>query len=176
MNQNNIDQFDHKKFGNSYTYNPNIELSTPISSLGDNNDIDVSNFVKKVENNIENLNNTNQNNILKMNGYEYQHNQMINQQNPILRYQVNKKSDEVVEESDEESYEEKKISTSSNTSFLPFSRESIIFVLIYTLLTHRRVNQAALVLFPKISDPKYYTIYTIIKGIIFSILVNCLHK
>lgn len=215
MNQNNMGNYEPDM--RNLNYNPNIELSTPINNLP--NDIDVSNFVKRVENNIDNLN-LDKRSSYKSGGYEYQHQQLINQQNPVISYpettenfqnsagnntdRVNKvgtietmygnnqnlnsasypfidynsqkglgisKDSEVVDSDGIKMMNQVNSYTSTCFSKI-FKKDTLIIILIFTLITHRRVNKILMNFIPFINEPKYYTFFILIKGIIFCSLIK----
>ena len=150
----------------------NVEMSTPINQIK-NREVNMNNLVKNVETNIENLERTRNIETMEPNirvgGYQYEHQQLLNQaNNPIIELEnTNTLTD--VNSSNIEKYiinsqNKKNIENISNNhqvkssnylsyikSFI-FNRDFMLMTLLFSLLSHRKFNTFVVRFIPIISD------------------------
>ena len=151
----------------------NYEMGTPTDQLKSNTQVNMNKLVENVENNLENLN-TKQN--YHVGGYQYEHEQLLNQNKPV---QVETFINSIQEPNNKPTYVNKQEPTNKQepinkpTCYFPFlNKEYILVFLLFCLFSHRKFNMLLVYLFPYVSDPKFYSYFIISKGIIFTILIN----
>ena len=170
--------------------NTSIEMGTPINQIKANRQINVNNLVKNVENNIENLERTRNMETsapnFRVGGYQYEHQQLINQaNNPIIETiapvqnvnEVNNLPENNIMNNPNvvqmKNIPEKYTSpTKENSIFSFLNKEFILVILLFSFISHRKFNTLILRFIPFIADSRFYTIFVIAKGILFSLLLS----
>tara|TARA_B100000900_G_C20545296_1_gene702272 strand:+ start:970 stop:1518 length:549 start_codon:yes stop_codon:yes gene_type:complete len=170
-----------------------IEMGTPINQIKTNRQINVNNLVKNVETNIENLERTRnmetESANFRVGGYQYEHQQLMNQannpiieniapvQNPNIQQIPNNfnqnnthSASRPVAIMDDTEY------TKENSWFTFLNRELFLIILLFSLFSHRKFNTLLLRFIPFIADSRFYTIFIIFKGILFSLILSFFRK
>ena len=174
--------------------NENYDMATPISSLN-NQRTDVNNLVKQVENNIENFNQTKESflpNQQQNDQYTYNPNipldnnpPVVTQQpNPVPQYQpflesnsnnfnkmfTQKQEQEQVKTEPKEEVEEIEEKKPFFTSLLSNCKEFMIIVLLYSVISHKKVSKLLLTNIPILTQFKSTIPLIIFRGFIFATL------
>tara|TARA_B100001093_G_scaffold515859_1_gene593199 strand:+ start:4061 stop:4594 length:534 start_codon:yes stop_codon:yes gene_type:complete len=169
--------------------NENFDMATPISSLN-NDTTNVSNLVKQVETNLENFNQNKNEDNLSINRENfplpkdpYQYNPNIQIENvPINTVQQNSYIPEFLKEIPEnqipisnnipeETKEVKEEKKSFFKSLLSSCKEFFIIVLLYTIISHKKISKLLLFYVPLLSQFNSLLPLIFFKGIIFAILL-----
>ena len=190
--------------------NNRSEMGTHVNQLKQNNNVNMNNLVKNLENNIENIermrNLETNTSSYKVGGYQMEHQQLINQSmNPVIIEQPNISNGTNYEQQMNEankfsiqngnnimnSLDSKDGQTShmnknsvhnkSNYSIREYffnflNKEFLIITLLFSLLSHRKFNTLLSKYLPIIADTRFYTIYIIFKGVVFSLILSFFKK
>ena len=161
-----------------------IEMGTPINQIKSNRQINVNNLVKNVETNIENLERTRnletEPTNYKVGGYQYEHQQLMNQaNNPIIETIAPVQSPNIHQiptNFNQNNHSTPVINANEyikETSWFTFlNRELFLIILLFSLFSHRKFNTLLLRFIPFIADSRFYTIFIIFKGILFSLILS----
>ena len=169
--------------------NNRIEMGTHINQIKQNNDINMNNLVKNLENNIDNIekmrNLETNTSSYKVGGYQLEHQQLINQSmNPIIVEPSANNNIMIKENESNNSVKEKQSSDKNYVKnfnlkdriFYFLNKEFLIIVLLFSLLSHRKFNTLISKYLPIVADNRFYTIYIIFKGVIFSSILSFFRK
>jgi len=145
------------------------EMGTSIDKLNSNPQVNINKLIENVENNLDNLD-TKKN--YHVGGYQYEHEQLLNQNKPIQVETFINSIQEPVNKPKEELINNEEIINKSNCYLSFLNKETILIFLLFCLFTHRKFNMFLVYLLPYVSDPKFYSYFIISKGIIFTILLK----
>lgn len=168
-----------------------IEMGTSINQIKSNRQINVNNLVKNVETNIENLERTRNMETapsFNVGGYQYEHQQLINQSNdPIIEtiapvQNINMNQQHNIQNHNIQNHNtvptisnnliNNKNYLSDNSWFTFLNRELFLIILLFSLFSHRKFNTLIARFIPLIADSRFYTLFVLIKGVLFSLILS----
>ena len=172
-----------------------IEMGTPVNQINYNKQINMNNLVRNVENNLQSLesrrdneikNISENNNGYKVGGYQYEHEQLLNQnQNPVINienmmelnrlngFESNQSRQNIVNNlKNLQSTPPAIIEEKPRSWFSLLNKDFLVLVLLFSLFSHRKFNTLVVRFIPIISDNTFYTIYIVLKGVILSMLFS----
>lgn len=172
-----------------------IEMGTSINQIKSNRQINVNNLVKNVETNIDNLERTR--NIetthpsFQVGGYQYEHQQLMNQSNnpiietiaPVQHINMNQQHNNLQNQNTipittigNNYINHNKDYISDNSWFTFLNRELFLIILLFSLFSHRKFNTLIARFIPLITDSRFYTLFVLIKGVLFSLILSIFKK